>query len=163
MGSLRALEKFLNHIAGGILLLGMMLLVTGDVIRRLVFKSPIHGTTELVEFMMVGLLYFTIANTQALKAHIYIELITERLSPRARLLCEVIGYFLGLIVFSLITWQGVKSSIYSWKINEITFGVIKFPLFPSKIIIPIGSFILCLRYILDIIDGIGKLGKKASP
>ena len=162
MGSLRVVEKFLNHIAGGILLLGMMLLVTGDVTRRLVFKSPIHGTTELVEFMMVGLLFFTLANTQALKAHIYIDVVIERLSPRARLLCEVISCFLGLIVFSLITWQGVKSSIYSWTINEITFGVIKFPLFPSKVIIPIGSFILCLRFVLDIVDGIGRLGKKTS-
>jgi len=163
MRSVRALEKFLNDVAGGVILLGMMLLVTGDVIRRLAFKSSIHGTTELVEFMMVGLLYFTLANTQAIKAHINIEIIVERLSPTTRLLCEVISYFLGLILFSLITWQGVKSSVYAWKINEITFGVIKFPLFPSKVIIPIGSFILCLRFVLDIMDGLGKFRKKASP
>jgi len=163
MRSLRTLEKFLNHVAGGIILIGMMLLVTGDVIRRLAFKSPIHGTTELVEFMMVGLLYLTLANTQAIKAHINIEILVERLSPRTRLLCELISCFLGLILFSLITWQGIKSSAYSWKINEITFGVIKFPLFPSKAIIPVGSLLLCLRFILDIIDGLAKLRKKAFP
>jgi len=162
MKSLRALEKFLNNVAGGIILAGMMLLVTGDVIRRLAFKSPIHGTTELVEFMMVGLLYLTLANTQAIKAHINIDLLVQHLSPKARLLCEVISYFLGLVVFSLITWQGIKSSAYAWKINEITFGVIRFPLFPSKMIIPIGSFFLCLRFVLDLMDGLGKLRKKAS-
>lgn len=162
MRSLRALEKFLNDVAAGIILMGMMLLVTGDVIRRLAFKSSIHGTTELVEFMMVGLLYFTLANTQAIKAHINIDLLVEHLPLKVRLLCEVICYFLGLVVFSLITWQGVKSSVYAWKINEITFGLIKFPLFPSKMIIPIGSFFLCLRFILDLIDSLTKLRKKTS-
>lgn len=161
-GSLQNIERFLNHVAGSMILIGMMLLVTSDVIARFLFNRPIHGVTEITEFMMVGLLYFTLAHTQARKAHINVEILTSRLSPRARLVPEVITYFLGLLVFALITWQGVKSAADAWKIQEVTFGLIELPLFPAKVLVPIGSFVLCLRFILDILEGLKSLLQKAS-
>ncbi|MBA7639663.1 hypothetical protein ES703_47323 [subsurface metagenome] len=160
---MRTIERFLAIVAGSIILVGMMLLVTSDVIGRFLFNSPIHGTMEVIEFMMIGLLYFTLAHTQAIKAHINVELLTSRFSPRARLICEIITYFVGLIVFALITWQGAASAAEAWRIGEITFGVIEFPIFPAKVLIPIGSFIFCLRFILDITNGFRNLMRKALP
>lgn len=141
----------------------MMLLVTGDVLGRYLFNSPIHGTTEITEFMMVGLLYFTLAHTQALKAHIRVDMLVSLFSPRARLICEEITYFLGFILFALITWQSLVSAIQAWKIGETTFGLILFPLFPAKVLIPIGCFIVCLRLILDFFHGLRNLKKTESP
>ena len=157
------LENFLNHVAGGIILTAMMLLVTGDVLGRYLFNSPIHGTTEITEFMMVGLLYFALAHTQALKAHIRVDMLVSQFSPRARLICEEITYFLGFILLALITWQSLVSAIQAWKIGETTFGLILFPLFPAKVLIPIGCFIVCLRLILDFFHGLRKLRKTESP
>ena len=141
----------------------MMLLVTGDVLGRYLFNSPIHGTTEITEFMMVGLLYFTLAHTQALKAHIRVDMLVSLFSPRARLICEEITYFLGFILLALITWQSLVSAIQAWKIGETTFGLILFPLFPAKVLIPIGCFIVCLRLILDFFHGLKNLRKTESP
>lgn len=141
----------------------MMLLVTGDVLGRYLFNSPIHGTTEITEFMMVGLLYFTLAHTQALKAHIRVDMLVSLFSPRARLICEEITYFLGFILLALITWQSLVSAIQAWKIGETTFGLILFPLFPAKVLIPIGCFIVCLRLILDFFHGLRNLRKTESP
>lgn len=157
------LENFLNNVAGGIILTAMMLLVTGDVLGRYLFNSPIHGTTEITEFMMVGLLYFTLAHTQALKAHIRVDMLVSLFSPRARLICEEITYFLGFILLALITWQSLVSAIQAWKIGETTFGLILFPLFPAKVLIPIGCFIVCLRLILDFFHGLKNLRKTESP
>lgn len=157
------LEKFLNNVAGGVILSAMMLLVTGDVLGRYLFNRPIHGTTEVTEFMMVGLLYFTLAHTQALKAHIRVDMLVSLFSPRARLICEVITYLLGFILFALITWQSLASAIQAWKIGETTFGLILFPLFPAKVLVPIGCFIVCLRLILDFFNGLRNLKKTESP
>jgi len=151
------LEKFLNNVAGGVILTAMMFLVTGDVLGRYLFNKPIHGTTEVIEFMMVGLLYFTLANTQAEKAHIRVEMFISRLSPGSRLIFEVIAYLLGFILFALITWQGTLSAMKAWEIWETTFGLIMFPLFPAKVLIPIGSFLFCLRLLLDLIGGLKDL------
>jgi len=151
------LENFLNNVAGGIILTAMMLLVTGDVLGRYLFNSPIHGTTEITEFMMVGLLYFTLAHTQADKSHIRVEMFVSRLTPRAQLFFETITYLLGLFLFVLITWQGTLSAIKAWQVGETTFGVILFPLFPAKVLIPIGSFLFSLRLLLDFVEGLKHL------
>ena len=152
-----ALEKFLNNWAGGIILTAMMFLVTGDVLGRYLFNLPIQGTTEVTEFMMVGLLYFTLAHTQADKSHIRVDMFVSRLPPRTQLFFETITYLLGLFLFVLITWQGTLSAIKAWQVGETTFGVILFPLFPAKVLIPIGSFLFSLRLLLDFVEGLKHL------
>jgi len=154
------IERFMNYVAGTVILLGMMFLVTFDVIGRFLFNRPLHGATEITEFMMVGLLYFTLAHTQALKAHINVEIFTLHYSPRTRLVADLITYFLGLFLFAFITWQGFKSALDAWRIQEVTFGLLELPLFPAKVLVPIGSLILSLRFILDIADGWRKLARK---
>ena len=155
------LEKILSHLAGGVLLTAMMLLVTADVLGRYLLDRPIHGTTELTEFMMVGLLYFTLAHTQADKAHIKVEMLVSRLSPKTQLIFEVLAYGLGFSLFVLITWQGTLAAVKAWKFGETTFGVILFPLFPAKVLVPIGSALFSMRLFLDFREGLKNLVGKA--
>ena len=154
-------ERFLNFIGGGLILTAMMILVTCDVIARFFFNHPIHGATEITEFMMVGMFYFTLAYTQGVKHNIKVEVIITHLSPKAKQIAEFVTYFLGLLLFALITWQGVRSAADAWAIGEITFGLVELPLFPAKVLVPIGSFMLCLRFIMDIIEGWKELKGKA--
>jgi TRAP-type C4-dicarboxylate transport system permease small subunit len=156
-------EKFLTAIGGGILLMAMMLLVTADVMGRSLFSKPVQGTTELTEFIMVALLYLSLAHTQALKGHINVDIFLSYFKKRTRLGFDLIIYLLGLLLFTLITWQGTLAAIKAWAFWETTFGVIPFPLFPTKVLVPLGSFLVCLRYLIDIKNGIKSLAQKESP
>jgi TRAP-type transport system small permease protein len=156
------LEKYLSAIAGGILLVAMMLLVSADVFGRFFFDLPIEGTTELVEFMMVALLYFSLSHTQAIKGHINVDIFLSLFTRKTRHYFDLISYLLGLFLFSLITWQGLTAAISSWKFWETTFGVMPFPLFPAKILIPFGCCLLCIRYLIDIRETIRHILRKES-
>ena len=140
----------------------MMLMVTADVLGRFFFSTQIQGTTELTEFMMVALLYLSLSHTQALKGHINVDIFLSYFKKRTRLVFDLITYLLGLVLFALITWQGTLAAIKAWTFWETTFGVILFPLFPAKVLVPLGSFLLCLRYLLDIKEAIKTLGHKES-
>lgn len=159
---LSPVERFLNNIIGGVILLGMMSLVSAHVISRYLFKKPILGATEISEFIMVGLVYFTIAHTEALKAHIKVDILTERLSTTMKTILWLIASLIGLFIFAFIVRQGVLSAMDSWHVHEGTLGVISFPTFPVKLIIPFGSFLLCLRFIQNIIDSISGLLRKRA-
>ena len=154
------LERFLNNIVCSIILLGMMLLVTSDVTCRYVFNSPIQGTMEVTEFMMVGLFYLSVAHTQALKAHVRIDILITHFPPKVRLVLEVLVYLLGLVLFALIVWQSSLSAVHDLRVGEVTMGLIPFPIFPSKVLVPIGSFILCVRFMVDIFNSSRKLLKR---
>jgi len=157
---LQSIERFLNNILGAILLLGMMFLVVADVTGRYLFNRPVHGTMEITTFIMVGLVYFTLAHTQAIKAHIKVELVFERLSIRGKAILQFITCLIGMTIFALITWQGVRLALDAWKYKEYTDGLIPFPTFPAKLAIPVGCFIFCLRFIVDIISSLRSMTGK---
>lgn len=157
---LRSFEGFFNNIIASFLLLGIMLLVVSDVAGRYLFNKPVHGTLEITEFVMVAIVFFTLAHTQAIKAHIKVELLLERMPRKLRLILELITYLFGLVIFALITWQGYLSALDAWEVQEETDGLIPFPIFPAKLTIPIGCFLFCLRFSADIIDVIKELTRK---
>ena len=140
----------------------MMAMVVSNVIARYLFRSPMHSTEEITEFMMVALVYFTLAHTQALRAHISVDFLVSRYSVKAKLICEILMYILGVLFFLLISWQSGLAAVHAWNIKEITFGVMPLPLFPAKFLVSLGSFILSIRLILDIINDFANLGRKGQ-
>lgn len=151
------LEKLLSQVIGGIILLVMMGLVCTDVLGRYVLNAPLPGTNELVEFLMVGLFYFTFSYAQALRSHIRVELLISYFPARWRIKFEIGSHLLGFFIFALIAWQSWRAALQAWQLGETTFGVILFPLFPAKILVPIGSLLFCLRLGKNIWDDWHKL------
>lgn len=160
---LQSWERLFNNVIASILFVGMMLLVVSDVGGRYIFKRAVPGTLEITEFIMVALVYFTLAHTQAIKGHIKVEFLLALMSRTKRLILELITYLLGLMVFALVTWQVWMSFIDSWQIREETVGQIPFPIYPAKLTIPIGCFLLCLRFAVDLARVLKELTRKDVP
>ena len=156
-------ERFFNNIVAPILLVAMMLLVVCDVGGRYLFNRPVHGTLEITEFIMVGLVFLTLAHTQAIKAHIQVELLIGLMSRRKKLILDLVTYLLGAGIFALIAWQNWLSFLDSWGIREQTDGYIPFPVYPAKLVVPIGCFLLTLRFIVDIMGAIKEMRRKDVP
>lgn len=159
---IRFMEGVFNNIIASLLVLVMMVLVVSNIVGRYLFDTPVHGALELTEFMMVGIVYFTLAYTQAEKSHIRVELILGLLSRRKVLILDLFAYVLGLVIIILITWQGVLSFLDSWEFREATDGYVAFPIYPAKAVIPVGCFLFCVRLFVDIIDVIKQMKAKGS-
>ena len=155
-------EGVFNNIFGAFLVLAMMVLIVSNTVGRYVLNTPIHGTIELTEFMMVGIVYFTLAYAQANKKHLRVELLYEFFPRKIQLACDLAAYMIGLIVFALISWQGVLSFLDSWEFGEATMGYVAFPIYPAKAAVPVGCFLLCLRLYIDIIDVMKEIFRRQS-
>ncbi|MFQ5842293.1 MAG: TRAP transporter small permease subunit, partial [Thermodesulfobacteriota bacterium] len=97
-------SKILNRIASATLFL-MMLLTTADVFLRKVFSKSILGTVEVTEFMMVGLVFFSLAQTEVLNRHVKVDLIMSRLRERTQGMIDMITQFGCFLLFGGITWS----------------------------------------------------------
>ena len=144
----RLLEKLFNAIAF-VLLLAMMSIVAGSVLARYFFQSNVHGVIELTEFIMVAIVFFTFAYTQAQKGHIRVELISSMISQRTSLVLDLISILFALVFFSLMAWQGILSTLDAWKYHEVTDGIMEFPTYPAKLTIAVGCLLLIWRYLVD--------------
>lgn len=157
-------KRIVSHLGmvSGIALMGVMGLMCTEVFCRYVLHSPILGTVEVSEQILVFVVYLGIAYTQQIDGHIRIEVVTELLSPRVRHILRIFALLVALGVFALITWRSGMTFWEAWLIKEVRWGALPLPTWPVKGIVPVGSFILCLQFITDIIDELSGHPEKHS-
>ncbi|MFH2133172.1 MAG: TRAP transporter small permease [bacterium] len=159
-GVLERILKITVDISAGtsaVIVFVMMFPITLDVILRYVFNKPLHGTYQLAEFMMVGAVYLSIAYVQAHREHIKLEVATNRLSPRMQMLLDIIGHWVGIGIFAIITWQAGKAAWETWRIGDYTMGIVEWPLWPAKTAVAFGCGLLVLQLLADSIHDTARL------
>jgi C4-dicarboxylate transporter, DctQ subunit len=98
-------------IIAGVVLAAMAFAIVVDVIVRNVGLQPPAHTLTLTEY---GLLYLTMLAAPWLvreKGHVYIELVTAALRPRARFWLTRVVYALCVLTCAVIFWFGLEVAI----------------------------------------------------
>jgi TRAP-type C4-dicarboxylate transport system permease small subunit len=138
--------KILNHIASVILFL-MMLLTIVDVFLRKVFSQSLLGTVEVTEFMLVVLVFFSLARTEALNGHVKVDLVMSRFGERAQGFVDMITQFACFVLSLLITWSTV---VYSEKMRasgEVSQDL-WLPIYPFIYVVAVGCVVLSLTLLV---------------
>jgi tripartite ATP-independent transporter DctM subunit len=143
-------------VAGRVLLAAMVLLVTSDVALRYLFNSPIKGSFELIELMLVGISFLCLAHTQLKKGHVSVTLVTEKLAPTTIALLECGTYLLCLVIATLITWQGVIQA-QAIKGDGIASDLLLIPIFPIMWAVVFGCLILCLVFLIHLLKALTRV------
>lgn len=152
----------LQAIALGLLLLGAvglilsMVLGFADVIGTKFLDYPVPGTLEFTESTMVLVVFGALAFTQSKRGHIRVEIFYNFGGPRTRALLDAFTHLIALIYFGLLCWVGIQEAIYSWEISEASMGTIRFPLFPARALLAIGTALLLLQLVIDIASDLAR-------
>lgn len=149
-GILRRLAIFVL-LVGGIGTMAAMLLGTIEVVGTQILHTPVPGALELTESTMVLIVFGALAYAQIRRTHIRVELLYTNMGPRVQAVMDVFADICALVFFSLLLWQAYHEAAYSLQIGEATVGLIRFPLFPARIILAFGTFLLILQLLLDLI------------
>ena len=144
-------------LVGGLGLLMSMFLGVGDVIGTQFLKSPLPGAKELTESTMVLIVFGALTYAQIKRSHIRVELLYTRMGPRGRAVMDVIADIAALLFFSLLLWQAVNEAIFSVQLKEATVGLIRFPLYPARIILAAGTGLLFLRLLIDLFEDLKRM------
>ncbi len=147
----RHIEDWLN-IASVLIITFLMFFASAEIVGRYLFNSPIHGHVEIVELLMAGIIFFGVAYTERTHGHVRMELfITKVLRGRSFHIAEVITTTAALFVFIFILIFTTKSAFHAYQIGDTTPDIYA-PTWPSKFAIPLGCSILCVRFIIEIIQ-----------
>lgn len=167
--SLMSLIKRLAHLfefvvrwsseVSSVIIILLMFLVTSDVIGRYVFNSPIPGTYEVSESLMVFIVFLAYAYTEATGQHIRIQLIERRTTPRQLHSLNVVACLIGIFVYGIICWQACGQAWVSVVVGERMTGWLRLPLFPARFALVWGSFILVLQFLVGLSSNIVKIVK----
>lgn len=141
----------IGAVVSGIALLLMMVMGALDVFLGKVFNTPVPGTFEATEALMVVSAFLAIAYNQQVRGHIKVELFTSRMSPRLQLKFEAFNYFLSAVFFFLLTWQGWRFGLESLRVGEYESGLIAFPVYPAKLLLAVGLTLMTLQCSRDLV------------
>lgn len=134
-----------GYISGVMMVIGLSLVVIEILIRGL-FVKTLYITEEYTGYLMAGLTYFALGYTLKEDGHIRMTFLLQSLSPRKRIIFEVVCFTLGFlfsIVFTYLTfglfWDSVLSRTKAMSISET-------PLAIPQFLIPLGSLIMTLQF-----------------
>lgn len=131
----------------------MMLLTVADVFLRFFFNSPISGTTELTQLLMVAVVFPALAWCGVTGGHVKVDLLVGRFRPSIQTIIDTITLLLSLFIFTLITWRSFLESLQMSKVSSLL-GV---PIAPFYYTLTFSFGLLCLVIITLIIANIKKV------
>lgn len=143
------IEYFLLLTSGATVLF-IMFLVTFDVIMRNIFSKPLVGVFEIVSLLLIGVISFGFSYVQGKKEHILVEIATNKLPKTYKNILDLIGYIIGLFVIAILTWHSIGFVQSAFITKEYTMGLLRLPLWPSKLLLCIGLITLTIRLVIDV-------------
>lgn len=127
-------------------------LITADIVSRTLFDTPLNVQFELTEFyLMPATAVLSLSRVYREGSHLSLEVIKPEIFGRAWPYIHGLVLTISAALFVLIAW---RSGVYAYKAlaNQSTyFGVYDWPLGVAYASIPIGSGVLSLRLINDLI------------
>ena len=147
----------LNDWVGRVLSFGvlvMFLLVLSEVIRRYFLNSPTVWGNELTQ-LIFGM-YVILSGGHILRwgGHVNVDIIYSRFSMRGKALIDIITFFLFLLFCGMLLLYGGSLAWESISILEHSNSAWGVPLYPAKMMIPLGALLLLLQGIAKLIRDI---------
>ena len=129
----------------------IMFLVSADVVGRSLFGTPVMGTYELGQTLMVFIVFFGLAYTQMTGGNVTVETFIRNFGPKTKLALSIFVAAVGFVLFSLMTYSSCKLAWAAWENKRTIQGLLGLPLYPSKFTVGIGTATLSLYFLLDLI------------
>lgn len=145
----RKLELFLAIIAG-IIVMVMVMIQSFSIISRLLFSAPFDITFDSIRLLFIASLFLGISYVQSLRGHVGIEIIIEKCPKAVQKYTAIFGSLLAIFIIGFMSWQTLLVAIESFTTKDYTMGLAHIQLWPFKMSISLGLFVLLGRLVIDL-------------
>jgi TRAP-type C4-dicarboxylate transport system permease small subunit len=155
MKHLDAFNEFLNKILmilGGISVLGLMTLATGNVVLR-ILHIPFRGTYEIVSFLGACTIAFALGYTQKTKSNIVVDILSEKFSPAVANLLDKIVHLVITVFFGIVSWQLYVYAMKLVESHEVS-ETLKVMYYPFVFAVALGFAVLSLTGFIDFLKAL---------
>ena len=152
LGTIKKINEAMNHamlvFAGGILILSLGLIVCNGFIR--LFFSPLASLVELVSWCAAIITVFSLGATQIAKAHVFIDILFQKLPHQMKRLVNICMTICALCFF-VITLGAMLQYAYELSMSDVVSGTLKLPYWPMVSCIGLGFSGIILALLTDLL------------
>lgn len=157
---MRKIDRILKSIDGlslsigkfaGFLIPVLAGVVLFEVCMRYIFSASQSWTFEMSQFLFGTTFVLGGAYTFYHKAHVNVDVLYGRLSPKGKAIMDLITSIFILIFLGVLIWKGWEVAWRSFLLGERTESGWAPPIWPIRMLIPIGAFIMLLQGVANIL------------
>lgn len=138
---------FLNLIAA-LLIVGIMFLITTDVIGRAFFSYPLYGVPELTKLSIICMVWLQMAFTLRARQHLRSTLILGALPVMPRRGILILNCVAGAILMAIIAYNSYPELIRSYQLGYFEGEhPVRVPTWPIWAVVVLGSALTAVEYI----------------
>lgn len=151
--AVRGMSSALAFVAG-LGIVGLMLLTVADVALRKLAGRGIPGTLEISEVALVGVVFAALMAAEVNNVHVRTPILVERLSGRVANLAKMLGLVPAALFVSWAAWLTAMEGLASMERGEFRFGIVAVPVWPAKLVIPIGLAGLAVALMAKVVTAV---------
>lgn len=167
MWVLRKITRIFEHtnnllaFIAGVIIIFTMAAVTYEVVMRYFLNRPTLWVVEVSGYSLLFITFLGAAWVLRRGGHVRIDLLINRLKPRNQVRLSIITSIMAAIICLVIAWYSGRVTWISFQTDYLSPTELRFPLFIILFIIPVGSFLLFIQFLIRISGLLGQL--RASP
>jgi len=145
-------------LAAGLLCLLMGLIVAFDVFARYLFRNPFPWAWEVNNCLLLAITFLGGAFTLLIDGHVKVDVIYSRFSFHSQAIvdvCTSVFVLSYLLWFDFLVWGAALKAFRTGETSNLMF----WPLFPIKLLLPIGTSLLILVFLVKLGEKIAVLRK----
>jgi len=140
------------------MILAAVLVSAGNATVRYTFDRSSNAWLEIQWYLFSAVFLFCAGYTLLHNQHVRIDVISSHLSKRTRAWIDVFGAIFFLLPMAvLILWMSWPVFVDAWVRNEVSTNAGGLIIWPARLMVPVGFFLLVLQGISELIKRIAFL------
>jgi len=149
----RGFETFLSWLDGvaSVSIAAIMVLITADVLSRLLLNKPFVGTAEIVSSIIIIVCFFEIPYVSVRKGHVRTTVLYDAVGRKGKDIIDIVACILGIVVYGFIIKASLPNLAYAIDINEAEIaGSFRITTIPGRLSIIFGSAMMVIEFLIQI-------------
>ena len=152
-----AFNEKIGHAVSWALLIAV-LICTGNSLVRYIFNTSSNGWLEIQWYLFSAIFLLGTSYTLRRNEHVRIDVISGRFSKRTQVWMDIFGFtFFLLPMTSIILYFAIPFALVSINSQEVSSNAGGLIVWPAKLLIPVGFFMLTMQGVSELIKRIGYL------
>jgi len=158
-------SKFLDRLftwsgyLAGMFLVAIAVLVVAQIAARW-FNQQIPSADEFAGYCMAASSFLGLAYSFRSGSHIRVTLLTDRLPSKGQRVMLLLVLAFAVLMIAIWAINSISLVYESWAYNEVSTGILKYPIWIPQLSMGIGVSLFCLAILEDLANVI--LGKESN-
>lgn len=137
----------------GLLIVITTAMVFYEIVSRALFNKPTIWATELSIYAIIGSCFLGSAYAVRSYSHITVDLLINNVNDNMKTALAYLSNALGLVFSIIFTYAGFHHSLNTLELGVTSTSLLRIPMYLPELLLPIGGVLLCLAFVMQIIDG----------